>query len=420
VQWWLYSAGSLGWAMINFALSTMFMFRYAPAQPNANHWPILTTTVLAGLAMFSGRIFDAISDPLVGHYSDRVRTRWGRRRPFMAAGLPPLILSFILVFTPPTAQQSAWNAAYLAAALSVYVVAFTLYVGPYLALLPEISTTPAERVHLATLLGVFSLVGTALGGVGAPWLTQRFDFLGMAVVIGAVGMLFMLLPFLVQERADLPPPTGLPFLASLRSVWDNPPFRPYLVGQVLLMMTLNAILSTANYFAVCILGKETAFGSVVIGVAIGAAAAGMAPVNWLALRWGKRRAFQLCMLWLSAGLFGVGAASFLLVGQVLPWLAALGLTGLALSGVFVLPNAMLADVVDADAERTGTRREAVHYGIQALGTKMSAGLSAIVVGLVLTLGHTAQEALGVQLVLPVAGMFPLLAAWAFQRYPIDS
>lgn len=419
MQWLLYSAGALGWSMISFALMSQHMVRYAPPQPNPHGWPLLAASGMVGAAMLVGRIFDAISDPLIGNLSDRTRTRWGRRRPFMAAGIVPMVGAFILVFTPPWQTEGLHNVIYLGVVLVFFMVAFTLYVGPYLALLPEISRTPAERMALSTMLGVALLTGTALGAIGAPGLAAKLGFPGMAVTLGLAGFVAMLAPFAVREqpRPSGPPPVGL--IAAIQAVWANPPFRPYIVSQILIMTTLNTVITSAVYFAQVLLGKPTEYGSVIMGVVMGAAALGFVPVNVLARRLGKRRTFQITMIWLGCGLALLGAFPFLGVRAIGPWLGALALMGLPLGAVFILPNALLADIVDADAERSGQRREAIHFGVQALGTKMSYGLSSLMTGLILGLGNSPDHPLGVQLILPFAAVFPLLAAWVFVYYPIE-
>ncbi|MGD8240068.1 MAG: MFS transporter, partial [Armatimonadota bacterium] len=159
----LYGMGYLSIALTTDMTLAWLMKRYRP-DPADIRWNVLASAGAFAAAMVVGRVVDAVADPLVGFWSDRVRTRWGRRKPFILLGAPLLALTFVLIWTPPTPTQSLLNGVYLAVIASVFLFAFTVVVCPYLAMLPEIAADPTERVRLTACQGAFNIVG-AVGGM---------------------------------------------------------------------------------------------------------------------------------------------------------------------------------------------------------------------------------------------------------------
>ena len=159
----LYGMGYLSVALTTDMTLTWLLKRYRP-DPADIRWNALTTAGAFALAMIVGRIMDAVADPLVGFWSDRVRSRWGQRKPFIFIGAPFLAVMFVLIWIPPTTTESVLNGVYLAVTASVFFFCFTVVVCPYLAMLPEITSDPAERVRLTTWQGGFNILG-AVGGM---------------------------------------------------------------------------------------------------------------------------------------------------------------------------------------------------------------------------------------------------------------
>ncbi|MCK4926780.1 MFS transporter, partial [Candidatus Aerophobetes bacterium] len=101
----MYASGYMGIILIN---TTLMWAMYFYAPPGGSLTSLLPIK-LFGLVMLGGRIFDALTDSLVGHWSDRARTRWGRRTPFIVFASLPLFISFVLIWAPPTGEASVLN-----------------------------------------------------------------------------------------------------------------------------------------------------------------------------------------------------------------------------------------------------------------------------------------------------------------------
>ncbi|MFM7793743.1 MAG: MFS transporter, partial [Microcystis panniformis] len=122
-----------------------------------------------GIAIMISRIAGAFVQPVIGYFSDRFWSPWGKRRPFILASLLPLIGGFILLFNPPNNLNQTTYFIYLVTMLWVFYVGMASYHVPYLAWLPTLAKSPEARVKLSTQIGIFGLIGATIGGIIAPW-----------------------------------------------------------------------------------------------------------------------------------------------------------------------------------------------------------------------------------------------------------
>jgi glycoside/pentoside/hexuronide:cation symporter, GPH family len=418
VRWLLYATGLLGLFLVNAALMSMLLYRYDPGITNSQGLPILVSSALVGFALFVGRVFGAVSQPIIGYLSDRCWSKWGQRRPFLAASILPLLASFLLLFMPLLDQPQLFSFLYLASLLCLFYQAFAIYQVPYLAWLPSLAPTPEQRVKLSTLIAIASLIGTMIGGIGAPWLTEQYSFRGMAIVISTISFVTLLIPLGVTE--DLLKPgsaDALSLWSCFRLGWQNSTFRSYIAGVASAWIAVTILSVCPAFIAVALLHQEMSFGAVVIAIVLGSAVGGFGLVIPLTRRWGKKRIFQVSMLWSGCGLLALTVLP-LWTNAMLPWLVLLMLSSLGLASFFILPNAMLPDVIDQDMRQSGQRREAAYFGARGLLVEISVGVGSLLAGVLLVLGKTSLQPWGVLLAIALAGFFSLVAAWVFATYPI--
>jgi GPH family glycoside/pentoside/hexuronide:cation symporter len=148
---WIYDSGDIAFSLTNTILAVYFAI-------------FLTDVVglspgLAAIAIFIGRSWDYINDPLMGHLSDRTRSRWGRRRPFLIFGALPFAASFILLWIHPPWENQILLAGYYALAYVLFDAAFTMINMPYSALTPELTADYDERTSLTSHRMFFSIAG---------------------------------------------------------------------------------------------------------------------------------------------------------------------------------------------------------------------------------------------------------------------
>lgn len=351
---------------------------------------------LAGWAVGIPRIWDAVNDPLFGLISDRIRSRWGRRRVLLLFGAVPLGLSFIFLWLVPALNQSGL-ALYYAIAFIVFDTAFTVVHVGYNALTPEMTTDYDERSSLNGYRMSFSIAGT-LGAIILAtvlgWYIEDTKTLFTILGIG-LGLVSMIPPLIVfritRERPAEDLPDSLPWRQALAQTLGNRPFR-LVMGLYLLSWTTASILAAvlvyyANYF----LGVPDQANYFVL-VAEGFAIAFIPLWVWVSQRLDKRRAF----IWGSLSWILVLMAIFSLRPDqlILAYILA-ALSGSGIATAYVIPWAMVPDVVEYDQVRSGQRREGSYYAFASFFQKLATGAALWGMGMALAMtGYITPEGTG--------------------------
>ncbi len=332
------------------------------------------------------RIFDAVTDPLIGFLSDKTRSRFGRRRPYMAAGAVALALSIYFLFNPPdrpTTFETAWFGLWMFGLFFFW----TLVEVPYESLGPEISFDYHERIALfgwrdgALIAGTLAaaaspaLVSRLLGLSTGP-ADERLKFLTISLFYAPLVVVFCWWCVLsIRERPTEAP--ARPFVAGFRDALRNKPFVILLVSYTVAAFGSNLPATLILYYVEYVLQSSRAdlflFLYFVTGIAF--------LPGWvlLARRIGKKKAWILSMM-VNTGAF----AGVLLLGPgdagIYGGLVAL--SGLGFGATIAIPSAMQADVIDYDELITGERREGTYVGLWSITKKLAAALG---VGLALSL-----------------------------------
>jgi GPH family glycoside/pentoside/hexuronide:cation symporter len=429
----IYAFGYFGVQIIGFSVGQIPQIYYVPVEGSALIAPItIFGSVIAGGYLFGavnmlGRIVDSLDDPWIGNISDYFRSRFGRRKPFMVIGAPLMGLFLLLFTTPPTSEPSLSNLLWLAIIYPLFFLAFTTAVTPYLAMLPEITRTPSDRLLVTTLQAAFLIIGTFAGVVIIQFIPDTIPFTPGAAIIGtAAAIPFLLVAAFVKIPDERPvdeiaarPST----ISQIVSALSFPPFRIYLIATVIFWFGFKMIETSAKYIAVHLFGDKSAY-MIILGTALGVAAIAGVGSYWLGKRIGKRRSMiVMCIMFAIllpfVGLIGIGPFSNPALGYLL-----FALLGLPLSLLFVIPNSLLADIIDRDREKTGERREGLYFASQALLNKVGIALSATVLNILLKVGATstgdesqAVGVVGVRIIGPVSAVFIIIGLLVFLKFP---
>jgi GPH family glycoside/pentoside/hexuronide:cation symporter len=399
-----YGSGQAAEGIANYLLTTLLLFYYTSVLGLSGE--------LAGLALMIGFFFDAVTDPLIAVASDRTRSRWGRRHPYLFASAIPLAAGLMLAFRPPAfvsgqAELFVW----LLVVVVVIRAAITLFHVPHMALGAELSTDYDERTRVVTARGVAGIIGTA------SIITFYFALLSMhespshpdirlnpapyeiySLVAGIVaGVVILVTAF--GTRAAIPhlmgpaereQPQSLirTALGDLAATLRIPAFRALVVGLTLCSLSwgFSSAMQThlALYFwHVSIEVQGIAGLSLTLGIL-----AGMAFWRGLSDRTDKKPAFLLGMAWYTvfatlaplmkvAGFFPPeGTLAHTLAYAVVSFLMSFGI-----AATLVLSASMMADVSDEDELKSGIRREGIFFGAHSFATKVANGLGAALGGI---------------------------------------
>ena len=333
----------------------------------------------AALAIFIGRTWDYINDPLIGLFTDRVRSRWGRRRPFLLFGFIPFGLMFAMMwFRPPTENQFLL-CAYYAFAYFLFDTSYTFVTMPYIALTPELTQDYDERTSLTTYRMAFSIIGSLVAFI-VPLLiigTMRPENTGrvfsMGIIFGAVCALPLVLTFLgTREKAEYYQQSQPGLRESLRAVSKNKPFL-FAAGIFLFTWTAADIIQAfLLYFLKYRMNLEKQ-SDMILGTIFITALLVLPFWNWASRKTDKRKAYIAGMIFLSfvmVTLILLSPASGLVLILVMAVLA-----GIGVSAIHVLTWAIIPDAVEVDELTTGRRHEGIFYSLVSLFKKIASSIA---------------------------------------------
>jgi GPH family glycoside/pentoside/hexuronide:cation symporter len=386
---------------------------------------------LAAAAVFIGRTWDYVNDPLIGFLTDRARTRWGRRRPFLLFGALPFGLAFLLLWWRPPLQAAAALTAYYALAYLVYDTFSTLVALPYLALTPELTADYDERTSLTSYRMFFSIFASLLAftvpllivGAFRPENARRVLLTGLLFGLASAAPLFLVFAG-TRERAEYSAAAPPRLRETWKSVLGNRPFRLGLGIYVFTWIAVDLVQAIILYFLKYCVRRE-AEGDWIMGSIFVSAILSLPLWNRLARRWDKRIAF-------IAGVSFWTAVQLVIVslGPLTPlWLLILlcVLAGVGVGAAHVLPWSILPDAIEYNEYTTGVRQEGTFYSVVTLAQKVASSVAVPVVLLLLQLAgyrpnlaeQTPSASLAIRLAMGVLpGLLLGLGTLCAARYPL--
>ncbi len=330
----------------------------------------------AGLAIGIGRLWDAINDPLFSIISDKVSSRWGRRRAFLLFGALPLGLAFCLQFLVPAFGVTG-KVVYYAVAFIVFDTVYTAVSVSYNALTPAITKDYDERGSLNGYRMAYSIFGGLLTIILAVGLAtviedaqQRFAVLG--IIIGLLSAIPIWIAFSVTKEYDDPkaPVNDLDALSSIRATLSNKPFW-MVMGLYLFSWTTASLVATVLAFFAQFYMKMTELETNIVILIAQVFGILFIPFwVWMARKFDKRRAFIWgCLAWMGTQVL----IALLPAGQINLFYLFAALSGSGVAVAYFLPWSMIPDVVELDELRTGQRREGSFYAFASFFQKLGTG-----------------------------------------------
>jgi GPH family glycoside/pentoside/hexuronide:cation symporter len=346
---------------------------------------------LAGMTQLIGKIWDAVNDPIVGVLSDRTKSKWGRRYPWIIFGAIPFGLFFFLQWIVPFPQSNQWGLFFYYTLISILFNAFYTVVNlPYTALTPELTQDYDERTSLNSFRFTFSIGGSILSAFIAliffkiiPVRSQAYLFMGLACALLSVLPLYLCVwgtkarvEAVAAQKPEAEEPVSIPFLEQLKIIIKNKPFL-FVVG-IYLCSWLSVQLTAAiiPYFVVSRMRLEDSVIALLIFAVQGTALGMLFVWSKISERVGKKAVYLMGMsLWIiaQAGLF------FLTPDQVTLMYILAVIAGFGVSTAYLVPWSMLPDIIELDELNTGQRREGIYYSFIVFLQKVCLGVAVFLV-----------------------------------------
>ncbi|MFC7878125.1 MFS transporter [Isoptericola sp. NPDC057391] len=379
-------------------------------------------------AMVAHGVLNAVLNPVVGAASDRRRTRWGRRVPWIVLGVVPLVVSFALVWAPPPLPPAGLVVWFLLV-VAVFDVAYVAVVLNVSALFPEIFRTTAERARGNSPRQLFALVGMILGTAGAPLLYDTIGWAGMGVALAVVcaGFFAWSLLGMVERDADAAVrarESAVGLRDQLRYTFANRAFVTYVLGSLLLQSTTAVLPAGVPFYVKYTVGGTDADATLLLAPIFVAAIPAIWGWSWVVRRLGPRTTMLAVV-----AVYGLATCLYLLPTTVLGAAAAGLAVGLGVAGLMQVLEVALGQVIDDDQRRTGLRREGMYFGANGFVVRGSVVVQAVVVAGVLAASgyvegaatQVPQVATGIRLLIGgVPVVLALLAFVCFWLYPLRS
>ncbi|RKR85490.1 GPH family glycoside/pentoside/hexuronide:cation symporter [Mucilaginibacter gracilis] len=382
-----YAAGMMGWSIMTNIIIVMINYFYlAPSKsglvPLMPQIMVFLGVNIMSIILASVRLVDAFYDPFLASLSDKSKNPKGRRIPFMKYAILPAVVFCCLTFRPLVIGQSLHNAWWLVFTLVGFFMSSTSYIIPYNALLPELTDTAKEKVKLSSFqqIGfVLGMIFSALvnnfadliehfGHINSRVIALQYTIWGLCIFAGLV----MLIPiFAIDEKKySSSTPSHLPLFKAVRATFSNRNFKYYLISDFSYYMAISIISSGLLFFITVLLHLPESMGGLLVGVMVLVSVMFYPFVNFISARFGKKPLVLISFLILALvyvaiyflGLFPVSAKVqiyTLVIFAAFP-LAALG----------ILPNAILAEIAEADAIKTGENREGMFFAVKYLFVKL--------------------------------------------------
>jgi Na+/melibiose symporter-like transporter len=419
-----YGVGSLGTGMFSAVPGVLLLY-------------FMTDTLgirvsLATFVVLAPRIWDAITDPLMGIISDRTRSPWGPRSPYLLAGAIGLGITFPLLFSVPASLSPTASAGYVLAIYILVATAFTLYQIPYVSLAAELDDDPFVRTRILAYRMAFVTLGLGLGTVAAPMLVTQFGggrtaYAAMAASIGVPCGAAMLVSFFATHgrgrRPDATPAGSV--LGQLRRIGSNRFFLALVCVYLVALTGMGAVSAAIPYFVGSVLGQdETAIGVIFLAL-LGSTFCSLPLWRAAAGRFGKRGPMAASLAIFGCG---AGAAALSMNGDALvAFSSASAFAGIGFGGVQLLAFSMLTDVIRWDEGRGGGPAAGAYSGAWLVIDKLGPAVGSAVTGALLSLGGyvesvggadqpaSAIAAIQICVALPVASSALAVAALRFYR-----
>ena len=428
-----YAFGMMGWSIMINLISVILVYLYLP--PSNSGLPKLITQVaifgifnVIAILTASGRLLDAIYDPLIAQFSDQSKNPKGRRIPLMKLAILPSLIFCFFIFYPLKQEESSINIIWLACMLAGFYVSSTTYIIPYNALLPELAPTSKEKVSLATWQSVGYVFGIAVAS-NVFNLTDviqqncavnlRVSALQITVLImvtlAAICMLVTVLA-IDEKKYCTSIPNAVPLKKALRQTLSNKNFLLFIVADFSYFIAVTIITSGLMYFVTVLLQLPDTVGNKLMITMVLISFLFYPIINFVSRKTGKKIIIIFSLVLLSIIFLGIYFLGKTSISPQLQIYLLISLAAIPLASLNILPNAILAEIIEKDSRDTKENKEAIYFAVRYFFVKIAQTFGIALFAMFLIYGKDIGNDLGIRLNGILGFVLCFVAAIIFTRF----
>ena len=370
----MYSLVSLGVATLAESISGIIAFYIVDVKNLPVTW--------YSTFWFFYTIYNALNNPVLGYMSDRTRTRWGRRIPYILFGGLPYAVAFSLIFTAPFdgRDDPVGLLIYFGVMIVIWEGLYTALATGYYGLLPEMFGSYRERTDVAAKMNIFQTIALVLGAALPPLLADILGWSGMAILLSVISVIAIYVgaPFLF-ERADLKTDTAFPLKDAIKATFYNRSYLTAAGSQMMRFFATGSLQAGILFYLKYSLKVDTSLSTVILGIAFLVAMFSLYPWrNWVANKLDSRRTLMLANAVMILGIVPMGFSP-----NITFTYAAAIVLGIGLGGLVLIGDVIMTEVVDEDEVKTGHQRAGMYFGMSGFLITLSGLLVSSVFGLLM-------------------------------------
>ncbi len=410
----IFSCGNLGVAMIQvihmlFLVSIFFPSNKMRLDYVIPQGSIFVGITVLGIILFSSRLFDAVTDPIIANWTDNFKSKHGKRIPFMRmAAIPFALVSVLVFFVPVVTGIASINIIWLTVFMFLTAIFFTLYTVPFYALIVDMAKLPEDKVDLGTYSSAFWFVGFLLvASVTAIWVPlenllsiTRLESIQLSfVIVGIIGSLFMLVPAFLLDGSKYHSESSnekITFMKSVKTVSKNKSFMAFFVGNTAYGVA-TYIFETGLLYYITVLALLDESVNGLLTTVIGVFTLLSYPfINKFAKKYGKRPVMVIgfilfALTFLVISLLGLGGVNpyILLGGMVF-------LVPFSQAAFGILPTVMSADCAAYDTYKTSEDKSGMYLAAMGFSLKLGGSIATILFTSFLLMGKDVGDDFGIR------------------------
>ncbi len=408
---WIFALGQLGWSILAGIISNLLVNFYQPDAGSGLSTFVVQGSIFLGLTVIGiitaiGRVFDAVTDPLIANASDRSKNKLGKRIPFLRYSAVPFALVTVLVFCAPVNGESWVNILWLFITLMVFYISMTAYCTPYNALIPVLGKEQKDRMDISTYISITYLLGTGIA-FSAKMLWSALStstgleyYLSARIVLAllaVIALICMLIPaFLINEK-DYESNEAVSVqenaFKSLGKTFKNKHFRLFVLSDILYWVGITIFNTGFLYYVENLLNIPDMYMILFIFMTLLSFLCYI-PVNILTKKIGKKpmviTGFILfAFAFLITGIFA-GRTEPVISNKIFGFIVS-ALVGIPLSILGVVPQAIVADIAEEDSIATNENHDGMFFAARTFAFKMGQGVAMLVFTSLAIVGNVVNE-----------------------------